>query len=62
MRRAELERRILALGWFPTEDMSGRNHRVWRHPIKERVLFVPVTDLVMDVTAETLIERAEEGR
>ena len=62
MRREELERKLRALGWFPTGDASGRNHRVWRHATKHGVLAVPISEIVFDVTAEALIERAEEGK
>jgi hypothetical protein len=56
----ELERRLRALGWSPTGEMSGRNHNVWAHPDVPRRLYVPVYDLINDASALRMLGEAGE--
>jgi len=58
VRRSELEKKLKALGWSPTGQASGSNHTLWVHPTKGK-LAVPRYDLIIDATAERLLDEAE---
>src|SRR6185295_13996616 len=48
MRKTELEKKLMALGWRPTEVMSGLHRRVWTRVGSYHRLAVPEFDLVPD--------------
>jgi hypothetical protein len=60
MRRTELERRLTALGWRNTGRETGIGRLIWAHPKIGRVLAVLQTDLLMDATAQALLDQAGE--
>jgi hypothetical protein len=59
MRRSELEARLRALGWLPTDQASGVNHRLWAHPTKPHKIAVPNYELIWNSTAERILDDAE---
>ena len=59
MKRSELEKKLKALGWVPTGEFSGINHTQWAHPNRPGKLAVPIYDLVLDSSAESLLIQAE---
>jgi hypothetical protein len=59
MRRIELERRLLKLGWRPSNEASGLFRRVWVRAGSYRRLIVPEFDLVPDAVCERILEEAE---
>jgi hypothetical protein len=62
MRREELERRLRALGWEPTDQMSGPRYRLWRHKERRAPLAVPESELLFDSTGGRLIAEAERKK
>ena len=60
VRRAELEKRLKALGWAPTSKGSGRNHRVWAHSQREFELYIPQYDLIPDAVGQRILDDAGE--
>jgi len=62
MRRTELERKLMELGWRSTGEARGMRHAVWRHPKKRHPIYVPTEDIILDSTAERLIGEAEGVR
>ena len=59
VRRAELEKRLRAIGWAPTGQASGKRHRVWAHPERDIVLYIPEYDLIPDAVGQRILEDAE---
>ena len=59
MRRTDLERKLTEMGWRSTGEVSGMRHAVWRHQKKRHPIYVPIEDLILDSTAERLIDEAE---
>jgi len=59
MRRADLEKKLTEMGWRPTGEASGMRHAVWRHSKKRHPIYVPTEDIVLDSTAERLLDEAE---
>ncbi len=62
MRRRDLEKKLTEMGWRPTGEASGMRHAVWRHPKKRHPIYVPIEDLILDSTAERLLDEAEGVR
>jgi hypothetical protein len=60
MRRTELEQRLRELGREPTNETSGANHDVWRHPSRRRAIYVRRVDFINDHTASRILDGAEE--
>jgi hypothetical protein len=59
MRRTDLERKLIEMGWRSTGEASGMRHAVWRHPKKRHPIYVPTEDLILNSTAERLLGEAE---
>jgi hypothetical protein len=59
MRRMDLERKLMELGWHSTGEASGKRHAVWRNPKKRHPIYVPTEDIILDSTAERLLGEAE---
>jgi hypothetical protein len=59
MRRTELEKKLMALGWKPTSVMSGQFRRVWTRGRDDGRIFVPLTDLIPDAVCDRILEEAE---
>ena len=59
MRRADLERKLTEMGWRSTGEASGTRHAVWRHAMRRHAIYVPIEDLILDSTAERILDEAE---
>lgn len=59
MRRTDLERKLMGMGWRSTGEASGTRHAVWRHTKKRHRIYVPTEDIILDSTAERLLGEAE---
>ncbi len=61
MDRRELERKLRALGWYPTGGWKRRHVLLWKHPHYRGNIGVPELDILLDREGNRLLEFARKG-